>query len=64
MEENRMIKNKQTCIRILENEIKKCHNVEDYGRFSGMVYMAYLLGFIDDGERWEWLAKASNMVKD
>lgn len=55
---------KKTCIRILEKEITNCHDVESYRRFSGEVYMAYLLGFIDDGERWEWLAKASKMVEE
>lgn len=55
---------KKTCIRILDKEIEKVHDVEDYRRFSGEVYMAYLLGLIDDGERFEWLAKASKMAKD
>ena len=54
---------KNTCIKILEKEITKVHDLESYGRFSGEVYMAYLLGFISDGERFEWIAKVNNMVK-
>lgn len=53
---------KNTCTKILEKEITKVHDVESYGRFSGEVYMAHLLGMLDDGERWTWLAKASDMV--
>lgn len=55
---------KKTCIRILKDEIEKVHDLESYGRFSGEVYMAYLLGFISDGERWGWIAEANKRVKE
>ena len=53
----------KTCIRILRSEIEKVHDTESYGRFSGEVYMAYLLGFISDGERWGWIAEANKRVE-
>lgn len=61
LEENKM---KEKCLEILSKTIVICFDVEGYRRFSGDVHMAYHLGLIDDNERWEWLAKASKMVKE
>lgn len=54
---------RKKCIEILGKTIVICFDVEGYNRFSGDVHMAYKLGLIDDNERFEWLAKASKMVK-
>lgn len=54
---------REKCIEILEKGIVISRDVEGYRRFSGEVYLAYHLGLIDDNERWEWLARASKMVR-
>lgn len=57
-------KAREKCLEILGKSIVICFDDEGYKRFSGEVFLAYRLGLIDDNERYEWLSKASKMVKE
>lgn len=55
---------RKKCLEILEKGISISRDDEGYKRFSGEVFLAYRLGLIDDNERYEWLSKASKMIKE